>query len=196
MKDNKRGSWSFRKMSWKLFVLFNIFATFGMPSTVRAKEKWHPCLKANHKMKMQSYVSPDGGLRATIVGIGKKSRGYYYESCVQIRTTHEKLVFQESYGSPDNEHGLGVVCVGWTPDSQFFVWSMSSSGGHQALFFQTFFYSRRLDRMFRLEDPTTTGSFRLKTPNVFKSKRIIGDIENIRFTVKLNGIIKQTGITH
>lgn len=186
-----------REIILRLFILINAFVTVWFSLPVFAVEKWHPCFKTSHKRKSQSYVSPDGGLRATIVGIGKKYRGNYYESRVQVRTTHGKLVFQASFGSPDNEQGYGVVCIGWTPDSQFFVWSMASSGGHQAGYFPAFFYSRRLDRAFSFIDTSTSASYKgaiavnsfyfsVKYPDVIKGMQTLDEVDGIPFTVRLS----------
>jgi hypothetical protein len=37
------------------------------------------------------------------------------------------------YSSEDGEHGFGLVKGQWTADSKYFVFSLRSSGGHQAL---------------------------------------------------------------
>jgi hypothetical protein len=50
---------------------------------------------------------------------------------VIIKTKGGKVLVSKSYGSEDGEHGFGVEKAQWTPDSNFFVYGMSSSGGHQ-----------------------------------------------------------------
>jgi hypothetical protein len=56
-----------------------------------------------------------------------------------------------SYASIDGEHGLGVEHASWTPNSAFFVFSTSSSGGHEANHFPTLLYSRRANAFAAVE---------------------------------------------
>ena len=58
------------------------------------------------------------------------------------------------YSSADGEHGFGVTEARWTPDSRFFVYSTSSSGGHQPYHSPAYFYSRRTNRVRDIEQLT------------------------------------------
>ena len=58
------------------------------------------------------------------------------------------------YSSADGEHGFRVTEARWTPDSRFFVYSTSSSGGHQPYHSPTYFYSRRTNRVRDIEQLT------------------------------------------
>jgi hypothetical protein len=64
------------------------------------------------------------------------------------------LLCTKSYSSSDGEHGLGVAKGQWTPDSQFFVYDTSSSGGHQPYHSPTFFYNTRSNRIRNIEELT------------------------------------------
>jgi len=57
-----------------------------------------------------------------------------------------------NYSSGDGEHGYGVTKAGWTPDSKFFVYSLESSGGHQAWHSRVQFYGRETNKIFSLDD--------------------------------------------
>jgi hypothetical protein len=41
--------------------------------------------------------------------------------------------------SEDSEHGFGIVKAAWTPDNKYFVFSLTSSGGHQSWHFPKHF---------------------------------------------------------
>lgn len=63
-----------------------------------------------------------------------------------------KTVLKRDYSSSDPEHGFGVKKALWTPDSQFFLYSLESSGGHSGWHFPIDIFSRRRGRIFRLDD--------------------------------------------
>jgi hypothetical protein len=52
------------------------------------------------------------------------------ESRVVIRSTKGETLNSKDYSSPRGFNGYYVVNAQWSPDSKFFVYSMSSSGGH------------------------------------------------------------------
>jgi hypothetical protein len=52
------------------------------------------------------------------------------ESRVVIRTSNGETLNSKDYSSPRGFNGYYVVNAKWSPDSRFFVYSMSSSGGH------------------------------------------------------------------
>ena len=102
----------------------------------------------------QVIVSPDGALRAIIIPVDRNAGFIGSESRVEIRKSDRELLSAASYASSDGEHGLGVMKGQWTPDSQFFVYNTSSSGGHQPYHSPTFFYSRRSNRIRNIEELT------------------------------------------
>ena len=83
--------------------------------------------------------SPDRELTAHIIQVGGSGCG---ESRIQIVDSAQQIIASAEYTSTDRERGYGVEKAAWTPDSRFFVYSMSSSGGHQANRFPVFFFAR------------------------------------------------------
>ena len=96
------------------------------------------------------YVSPDEKLRAVVIPT-KKAEGEFHESRVEIQSASAAHVAVNDHSSPDHEHGRGVLKAAWTPDSQFFVYSTTSSGGHSAWHFETFVFVRSLSRFYELD---------------------------------------------
>jgi dipeptidyl aminopeptidase/acylaminoacyl peptidase len=74
------------------------------------------------------------------------------ESRIEFRTGSGKLILRKDYTSQDGEHGYGVSKASWTPDSQFFVYSLESSGGHSAWHSPVQVFSRRTSKVFSLDD--------------------------------------------
>src|SRR5262245_23420284 len=78
----------------------------------------------------KKYQSPDRAIVAVIKST--KAPEATEESSCEFRSASGKILARKSYASADGEHGYGVIKAAWTPDSQFFVYSLASSGGHQA----------------------------------------------------------------
>jgi len=131
-------------------------------------------LLAESRTKSYSYLAPDRGGRVVVVPVGKEAGRSDYESRVEFRSGDDHLLCALDYSSEDAEHGFGVVKAEWTADSQYFVFSLTSSGGHQAWHAPTQFYSRRegivrsLDDYF--ESGITSAHFRLLAPNTVKTE--------------------------
>jgi len=140
----------------------------------------------------QEFKSPDGKFVAFVTALPKAQYGYG-ESKVEIRTKKGKLLCSKSYGSEDGEHGFGVERAAWTPNSKFFVYSMSSSGGHQSWHFPTYFVSindfiiKNLDNYL---GPITDPNFELFSPDIIQGiGQDIADIEKeIKFKTNLGDI--------
>ncbi len=94
---------------------------------------------SKEKTKQQEYQSPDGKYIAIVIPLPKAPYGSG-ESKIEIHSK-DAIVTSATYSSEDGEHGFGVEQAAWSPDSKFFVYSMSSSGGHQAWHFPTYFVS-------------------------------------------------------
>ncbi len=88
------------------------------------------CATAAAAKPGQEYVSPDGKIRAIVVQLRKEHVGAA-ESRVELRARDGAVLMVHSYASADGEHGFRVERATWTPDSRFFVYSLSNSGGHQ-----------------------------------------------------------------
>ncbi|HUY18714.1 MAG TPA: hypothetical protein VMV15_05765 [Candidatus Binataceae bacterium] len=118
----------------------------------------------------RDYRAPDGTLIARVVAADKALSETDVESRIEIRSKDGKLIFSKDYSSDDGLHGLGVVKAQWTPDSQFFVYSMTSSGGHQPWYAPIDVYSRAHNRVARLDEmtghrPTLSAAFDIIPPH-------------------------------
>ena len=117
-----------------------------------------------------TYRSPDEALVAKITRVAKSG-----EAVVEISGADGKVFFKRDYTSPDGEHGQGVCFAAWTPDSEFFVFSLQNSGGHQPWSRPTEFYSRQKREAFsldRLTSPITECEFKVESPNWICTKRL------------------------
>jgi hypothetical protein len=120
----------------------------------------------------QTYDSPDKRLQVIVVAVGKK--GYRNsESRVEIRTSDGRVLRHRSFSSPDGEHGEGVGRAEWSADGQFFVFNTSSSGGHQPWHIPTYFYNRKRNRFFSLDDyiGQVTSDFKIGRRNMISTTR-------------------------
>jgi hypothetical protein len=118
----------------------------------------------------QDYRSPDGKLIATFIDVNKA-----HESRLEIRSSAGKLLLVQDHSSIDMEHGQVVCKAAWTPDAEFFVFSMSNIGGHSPLGRPTSFYSRKQDRIYSLDQAIgyiTDCDFRVQAPNWIITKRL------------------------
>ncbi len=98
----------------------------------------------------EKYTSSDGAVVAVIAST--KTLEATAESRVELRTKAGKLLAKRDYSSDDGEHGYGVTKAAWTPDSQFFVYSLESSGGHSAWHSPVQFFSRKQGKIVSLDD--------------------------------------------
>lgn len=69
-----------------------------------------------------------------------------------IRTSKGDTLTSKDYSSPRGTNGYYVFNAKWSPDSQFFVYSMSSSGGHSPWSFPMMVYSRQKNRIAGFSD--------------------------------------------
>jgi hypothetical protein len=92
----------------------------------------------------KSYESPGKTIRALIVPVGG-------ESTVEIRSASGALLRQRKFASSDHNHGECVAHAQWTSDGRFFVFTTSTSGGHQPWHVATYFYSVGRNRFYSLD---------------------------------------------
>jgi hypothetical protein len=117
---------------------------------IRARQLWvlllvlaPPCARAQSKV----YPSPDGALRAVVIPLGNGP-----ESRVEIRRADGRLRRWKSLASVDGEHGQGIAHAAWSADGQYFVFNAEHAGGHQPWHRATYFYRRRENRCYGLDD--------------------------------------------
>ena len=92
------------------------------------------------------------------------------ESRIVIRSAKGDTLTSKDYSSPRGTNGYYVVDAKWSPDSQFFVYSMASSGGHSPWSFPIMVYSRQKNRIAGVSDmiegkPTLSADFRFSGPH-------------------------------
>lgn len=122
-------------------------------------------------VKPMIYASPDGALRALVLAVDVSLYATPdMESRIVIRTSKGDTVTSKDYSSSRGTNGYYVVKAKWSPDSQFFVYSMASSGGHSPWSFPMMVYSRQKNRIAGVSDmiegkPTLSADFRFSGPH-------------------------------
>jgi hypothetical protein len=122
-------------------------------------------------VKPRIYASPNGALRALVFPVDVSLYATPdMESRVVIRNSKGDTLTSKDYSSPRGTNGYYVFNAKWSPDSQFFVYSMSSSGGHSPWSFPMMVYSREKNRIAGLSDmiggkPTVSADFHFTGPH-------------------------------
>jgi dipeptidyl aminopeptidase/acylaminoacyl peptidase len=112
--------------------------------------------------------SPDNSLFALVYSTNGGTAIASSENRVEVRSATGKLLTQEDFTSQDGEHGYAVAKAAWTPDSQFFVFSLENSGGHSPWHSPTKFYARKQQRIMSLDEAlhnSVTGEFVIGAPD-------------------------------
>jgi hypothetical protein len=123
----------------------------------------------------QSYPSPDKTLIATVLPVDVSLYATPdMESRVVIRNTAGDTLTSKDYSSPRGTNGYYVYRAQWSPDSQFFVFSLTSSGGHSPWSYPTMVFSRHNNRIAKFSDmigdkPTLSGDFSLTGPHTIRA---------------------------
>ena len=86
------------------------------------------------------------------------------ESRVVIRTQRGDTVMSKDHSSPRGANGYYVYRGSWSPDSQYFVYSLVSSGGHSPWSFPIMVFSARRGQFTPFSEmiagrPTLSGDF-------------------------------------
>ena len=92
------------------------------------------------------------------------------ESRVVFRSSDGTTVTSQDYSSPRGANGYYVFHGQWSPDSQYFVFSLSSSGGHSPWSFPIKVYSVKRKLIGNFSDmiggnPTVSGQFQFSGPH-------------------------------
>jgi hypothetical protein len=122
-------------------------------------------------VKPRIYLSPDGALRALVYPVDISLNATPdLESRVVIRSSKGETLTSKDYASPRGFNGYYVVNAKWSPDSKFFVYSMSSSGGHSPWQFPIFVYSRAKNVFGQFSDmingnPALSADFKFTGPH-------------------------------
>ena len=148
-------------------------------------------------IRAQVYPSPDKALRAIVFPVDMDLHTTPdMESRVVIRGPDANLLTSKDYSSPRGEDGYYVVNGRWSPDSQFFVYSMSSSGGHSPWSFPIWVYSREKNLFASFSDmiggaPTVSGDFSFSAPHTVTATTLekIGSDKQVPVVVDLEDAI-------
>jgi hypothetical protein len=164
-----------------------VLIVFVMVSLMTAAET---ALSAKQEKRERQYATPDGGARVVVVPVGKEAGRSEYESRIEFQSNDGKIACTLDYSSDDSEHGFGVAKAEWTPDSQYFVFSLTSSGGHQAWHTPTQFLSRKEGTVRTLDDYFVAGisnsNFQLIAPNTVKTE--VWEDKSVPVSIKLDAL--------
>ncbi len=121
------------------------------------------------------YVAPDGGASVMVVPISKEAGWAEYESRIEFHSGDGATLCVLDYSSEDSEHGFGLVKGQWTSDSKYFVFSLTSSGGHQSWHAPTQFFNRKDGTIRSLDDyfaasGISESDFHLVAPDIVKTE--------------------------
>ena len=147
-------------------------------------------------VKPRIYPSPDGALRALVFPVDVSLYATPdMESRVVIRNTAGDTLTSKDYSSPRGTNGYYVYRAQWSPDSQFFVFSLTSSGGHSPWSYPIMVYSRQKNSIAKFSDmidgkPTLSGDFSFTGPHTIRATtwKQPGDLDDtVAATVDLPG---------
>lgn len=122
------------------------------------------------------YWSPDNALQAVIHPSPENAPQVQPEFILEVLTKANKTICTVAFTSKDLDHGSLLMKALWSPDSNYFVFSTFSSGGHSSWHYPTFCYARSKNAVFYLDElvggPLVVSDFDIFNPAVFYSKRL------------------------
>jgi hypothetical protein len=149
--------------------------------------------------KPKIYASPDKALHALVLPVGVELNATPdIESRVVVRTVEGKTLTSRDFSSPRGANGYYVERARWSPDSQFFVFSMSSSGGHSPWSFPTWVFSRDKGVIASFnamigDNPTVSADFKFSGPHTLTATtwEKSGSDKHVPVVVDLEDAIKK-----
>ena len=134
----------------------------------------------------QIFVSPDKATHASVLPADVSLYATPdLESRVVIRSSRGDTLNSQDHSSPRGANGYYVHRAQWSPDSEFFVYSMISSGGHSPWSFPIMVYSRKKNLFVKFSDmiggaPTVSGDFQFSGPHTLTAStwKQPGDLDN------------------
>jgi|GEM_PF-1625744 len=152
-----------------------------------------PCL-AQMQNSQKEYKTPAGDRAAILF---KKIPDATRESLLKFYGRDGRLLCTLDYSSSDGEHGFGVENAAWTPDNNYFVFALASSGGHQAWHSPVLVFSREQSTIVSLDQFTVglglTGGFSLRAPHNVLTKKLKN--REIPITFDLARVFKKASST-
>jgi hypothetical protein len=151
------------------------------------------------QLKPQVFPSPDRRVRAIVFPVGMDLHASPdIESRVVMRGANATLLNSKDYSSPRGTNGYYVVHASWSPDSEFFVYTTSSSGGHSPWSFPMWVYSRERNLFVSFSDliggkPTVSDDFRFSGPHTVTAMTVekIGSDKQMPVEVDLAEAVKK-----
>lgn len=137
--------------------------------------------------------SPDGKWQARFIEAPARGAGLG-ELRLEINDKDGQRRLRRDYRSVSGMHGYALAKAQWTPDSQFLVYTLQSSGGHQPWRFPLYVYSVRHTKLVDLErklGPVTSPALAMQAPNTLAVQHLDKQTQADRVTsLKLDQIIK------
>jgi hypothetical protein len=132
------------------------------------------------------FLSPDRTMHASVLPVDVSLYATPdMESRVVIRSSDGNTVNSKDHSSPSGAQGYRVYAAKWSPDSAFFVYSLTSAAGHQPWSFPIMVYSRKHNVFANFSDmihdePTVSGDFEFSSPHTLTAKtwKMQGDLEH------------------
>jgi hypothetical protein len=120
------------------------------------------------------FISPDKGTHALVYPTDISLYATPdMESRVVFRSSDGTTLTSQDYSSPRGANGYYVFHGQWSPDSQYFVFSMSSSGGHSPWSFPIKVYGVKKKLIANFSDliggPTVSGQFQFSGPHTLEA---------------------------
>jgi hypothetical protein len=154
---------------------FGVIA-FSRRAGCRSVHRAQAATRAAAGVQLQQCKAPDLSIARWNVARPGVPRGYQpqryarLESRVVIRNSKGETLMSKDYASPRGFNGYYVVNAKWSPDSKFFVYSMSSSGGHSPWQFPIAVYSSAKKVFGQFSDmikgnPTLSADFKFTGPH-------------------------------
>lgn len=170
------------KMSSKPFAIIAAALTTSLGAAI-----------GKSKTEYKIYKAKDG---SRVVIANKPKEEATPESVVAFYTPDSRKVCSLDFSSGDGEHGFGVVKAAWTPDENYLVFSLTSSGGHQAWHTPTLFYSLRTKEVHSLDSYISAAGiskadFALKSPNTILTEVWKSESESVPAKFRLDSLASE-----
>jgi hypothetical protein len=126
---------------------------------------------SSQNVKAQIFVAPDKATHAQILPADVNLYATPdMESRVVFRSSSGDTLTSQDYSSPRGMNGYYVAAALWSPDSQYFVFSLISSGGHSPWSYPMKVYSLKRNQIANFSDmiggnPTVSDQFRFSGPH-------------------------------
>jgi hypothetical protein len=126
-------------------------------------------------VKPQVFTAPDKKTIASVLPVDVSLNDTPdMESRVVMQSSSGAALSSKDYSSPNGSNGYYVLNAKWSPDSEFFVYSMTSSGGHSPWSFPIAVYSVKKNAFASFGDminglPTLSGAFTFSAPHTLNA---------------------------